>query len=118
LDCFDGVAFAGFMLAVCLFVMIVNATRNRSMNESLLLFPEVGLQISRSGSQMFIQASEVECFAMNEAFERCRVVVYLTLVKTDKRCLVLFDQTRPSVESLISAFETLDAWLVSLKRGT
>jgi hypothetical protein len=86
--------------------------RRGPITEKALLFPGVGIQLIDSQERTrYIQASDIECFAINEGFEHCRVVVYLVLVKRDKSCLVLFDETRPPVEGLTAAFDRLDEWL-------
>jgi hypothetical protein len=88
-------------------------------SESILLFPKLGLQlIDIKGRSRFVQTPDIDFFAINEGFERCRVVVYLVLVTSDKRCILLFNDTRPSTEGLSMAFEALDSWLSNSRSAT
>ena len=108
------------LAGVLLLVMGMLFVRSKSVQtESLILFPKLGLQVVYTdGSSRFFQLDVIDFFTINEGFEHCRIVVYLALVTVQKHCLVLFNDTRPSPESLVVAFEKLDSWLTSSRAAT
>jgi len=100
----------------CSFVMHRVRDRSFKVEESIIVFPGLGVQlVATDGSSQFFAASDIDHISVNEGFEHCRIVVYLVLVTPQKRCVVLFNRVRPSLPTLVRAFEVLDSWLVRTK---
>jgi hypothetical protein len=114
------IEFCAYVLPLAAFIgtIAIKVFYNRATTsvESILVFPGLGVQIeTTSGGKRFFNASEIDFFTINEGFERCRIVVYLVLVTVQKKCVVLFNDTRPDLKSLVVAFDVLDCWIANTK---
>ena len=110
-------------IGICTFLLFIVASTARpvssSVSESISIFPGLGVQLEGiNGQRLFFSAADIELFTINEGFERCKIVVYLVLVTISKRCVVLFDETRPDLKALIASFEALDTWLAEAKSAS